>query len=69
MNDIDEDKIVILDFYAGSGAYAASIGDKNGATRITSQKASPGTTIRSFRVRAGDVLDALRVYARKGDAR
>ncbi len=62
---VDPEKFVIIDFYSGDGAYAASIGDKDGGRRITSSKASPGTTIRRFKVRAGDVLDALRSYARK----
>ena len=66
---IKEDVYVTLDFHTGGGAYAASIGDKDGGVRITSQKASPGTTIRSFSVRAGDVLDALRVYARRDDSK
>ena len=61
--EIDTEKTVILDFYQGGGAYAASIGDADSATRITSAKASPGTTIRNFRIRAGDMLDALREYA------
>lgn len=61
--EIDPEKTLILDFYSGGGAYAASIGNADTSTRITSVKASPGTTIRKFGIRAGDVLDALREYA------